>query len=100
MTDRTSLALAACQGLSDDELAQRGLSGFAKMINRKRTYATAARGLYAVCKKQEQEIAKLQAELAQAKATIAQLEALDAPIGDTAEADQLIAGIMKSAKGE
>lgn len=36
MTDRTTLALAACAGLTDAELAERGASGYRKMRDRKR----------------------------------------------------------------
>lgn len=102
MTDRTALALAACQGLTTEELASRGPGSFAKMINRKRAYAAAARTLAASGATVTKELAMArkqledaQAALAQAQATIAQLEALEAPIGDTTVADQMIAGLMK-----
>ena len=43
MTDRIALALAACEGHTNEELAQRGAGGFKYMIERKRAYARAAR---------------------------------------------------------
>ena len=97
MTDRTTLALAACTGLSDAELAERGASAFARMITRKRQYATAARTMTAVSKKLLTENAELAKQLAQAQATIKALQELDAPITDTTEAAGLLAGLSKGA---
>lgn len=87
---RIALALAACVGLPDKDLAKRGPLAFPKMILRKRGYAAAARKLAA-------ENVALKAALAKAEATIAsyqELEALDAlGVSDTTQAQQLLAGI-------
>lgn len=95
MTDRISLALAACEGLPNEELVKRGKSGFAKMIVRKRNYAAMARKLApAYCALQE-ELAKTKAELVKAQQTIAMLQQLDMPVTDVTDASNLLAGIMK-----
>lgn len=102
MTDRITLAINACAGLSDEELIKRGYGGFAKMINRKRQYATAARTFKAasdvVSKELGTAMARLHAaqmELAKAQDTIAALEMLDAPIVDTSEADAMLSAALK-----
>ena len=93
MTDRTTLALAACQGLDDTELAQRGAQGFAKMIQRKRKYAAAARLLAVANAQLAKELAKTQAALKAAQAQLTTLEQLDAPISDTSQASSMLASI-------
>lgn len=100
MTDRTTLALQTCQGLSDEELAKRGAQAFAKMIDRKRKYAVAARTMAAAVGVLQHELAQArkqlqqaQSDLAQAQAKIATLEQLDTPITDTSEAASMLAGI-------
>lgn len=106
MTDRTTLALAACAGLTDAELAQRGTSAFSKMIERKRKYANAARALAkgieiaeAALTAKNKQIADLQKQLAAAKSHAAALEQLDAPVTDTAQAAAMLAAISgKTAK--
>lgn len=98
MTDRTTLALAACQGLTDEELAQRGTSGYRKMRDRKRQYATAARMLAKGLELAEAKIAALQKQLAQAQKHAAALEQLDAPVTDTTQAADMLAAIGKAAK--
>ena len=104
MTDRNTLALAACKGMTDEDLAQRGPAAFAKMIDRKRKYATAARTLavggakiLAANKVLEQQVAHLQDQLAKAKAQIALLQELDEPVTDTSIAAELIASFSKKA---
>jgi hypothetical protein len=42
---RIQLAMAACEGLSDEELAQRGTGSFKKMIERKRAYSKTSKEL-------------------------------------------------------
>lgn len=100
---RSILALAACEGLTDQELAKRGAGAFAKMINRKRAYAHAARTLKVTAGVMgaelllaRQQLEKAQQDLAQAQATIAMLDAMDAPVTDTSAASELLAGIMNS----
>lgn len=93
MTDRTTLALAACQGLNDAELAQRGPQAFGKMITRKRKYAAAARILAVANAQLAKELAKTQAALKAAQAQITTLEQLDAPVGDTSLAAGMLASI-------
>ena len=65
MTDRTTLALAACAGLSDAELAERGNQGYAKMIQRKRKYAQAARMMAVANAHLAKELADLMRHLGQ-----------------------------------
>ncbi len=93
-TDRTTLALAACQGLTNEELAKRGPGGYLKMRDRKRSYATAARVLATGMDAADLKIAQLQAELEAAKKKIAALEQIDAPVTDTTQAASVLAGIM------
>lgn len=100
-THRITLALAACERLSDEELAQRGADGYRKMRDRKRYYAAAARTIQAIGqkllsdnKKLSDEIASLKKQLAQAKSQIETLEQLDKPITDTGLASSMLAGIM------
>jgi hypothetical protein len=93
MTDRTTLALAACQGMTDDDLAARGPGGFAKMIDRKRRYATAARALDAMARLAAARIKSMGRELEAAQAQLAALEQLDAPVGDTSQAMSMLAAI-------
>ena len=93
MTDRTTLALAACAGISDAELAERGTQGYAKMIQRKRKYAAAARLLAVANAQLAKELAKTQAALKAAQAQITALEQLDAPVGDTSLAAGMLASI-------
>lgn len=102
MTNRITLAMNACAGLTDEELEARGKGSFAKMINRKRQYAAAARSLKASSdvvgkefKLAMAQLQKAQEELAKAQATIAALEALDAPVGDTSEADAMLSEALK-----
>ena len=95
MTDRTTLALAACQGMTDEDLAKRGPAGFAKMIDRKRKYAFVARTLAASVPAMKKRIADLEQQLALAKSQIAELQALDAPVTDTTEAAALLASLGK-----
>ena len=98
MTNRTALALAACDGLTDQDLADRGPQGFKKMIERKRKYATAARLLTVANVKLAEELKAAKAKLAdlqQKVATYEAIEKLEAPINDTAQAADLLAGISK-----
>jgi len=93
MTDRTTLALAACAGLSDAELAQRGAQGYAKMIERKRKYAAAARLVATANEVLAKELAKTKAALKAAQAQLTTLEQLDTPISDTTQAMGMLANI-------
>lgn len=101
MTDRTTLALAACAGLDDAELAKRGPQGFKKMIERKRKYAAAARLLAAGLPGMQKTIAKQQAEIEKLKvqnkilqAQVETLESYSLPAGDdTSAAAQALASI-------
>lgn len=102
MITRSALALAACEGLTDAELAKRGAGSFAKMINRKRAYAHAARMLNSNCAVMAQELvaarkqlAEAQQELAKQQTLVNELMALDAEITDTSTADALMADIIK-----
>lgn len=99
MTDRTTLALAACAGLSDTELADRGPQGFKKMIERKRGYAKAARTMAMVNAQLAIQMKQAKAKLAELEAKIATLEAIeqmDAPINDTTQAANLLAALSKT----
>lgn len=93
MTDRTTLALAACAGLTDTELAERGAQGFKKMRDRKRQYANAARMLAKGMELAEAKIASLEKQLDAAKKQIATLEQLDAPVTDTTQAADMLTAI-------
>lgn len=96
MTDRTTLALAACQGLSDAELADRGPQSFKKMIERKRKYAASARILIVTAVQQEKKIEALKAQVAaltQQVATFQAIEKLEAPVDDTTQAASMLASI-------
>lgn len=90
---RIALTLAACQGMTDDDLAARGPGGFAKMIDRKRRYATAARALDAVVKVAAARLKDTAAKLELAQAQLAELQALDAPVADTTQAADMLAAI-------
>ena len=93
MTDRTTLALTACAGISDAELAERGTQGYAKMIQRKRKYAQAARMMAVANAHLAKELAKAQAALKAAQTQLTTLEQLDAPVGDTTLAAGMLAHI-------
>lgn len=93
MTDRTTLAIAACQGIDDAELAQRGPQAFGKMIDRKRKYATAARIMALTNEHLAQELAQAKAALAAAQAELAEIKALDAPVGDTTQALSMLTAL-------
>lgn len=93
---RIALALAACEGLSDAELAQRGAGGFKKMIERKRAYANSARYYGAVIEKLVPAAEANAKELAALKASFQTLEQLDKPVDDVSEAAALLAGIAKT----
>ncbi|MEN6544481.1 MAG: hypothetical protein ABFE07_00395 [Armatimonadia bacterium] len=95
MADRIALALAACEGLTNEELAARGAGSFKKMIRRKRMYATVARGLAMDVQVVAGKLAKAQDEAAKAKATASMLESLDAPITDTSQAQELLASALQ-----
>lgn len=91
-TTRTQLALAACEGLSDAELAERGAQGFAKMIIRKRTYATAARALDKANQKLAGDNKALKDQLAAITAKYDELLASTQPqVDDLADAEQALA---------
>ena len=96
-SERIALALAACEGLSDAELAQRGAGGFKAMIERKRSYAAAARHLHAVLEKVAPAAQAQAKELAALKESFATLEQLDAPVVDVSEAAALLAGLSGKA---
>lgn len=92
-SNRIALALAACEGLSDADLAQRGAGAFKSMIERKRAYAKSARYYGSVLEKLV-PLAEAQAkELAAVKASFETLEQLDQPVEDVSEAAALLAGI-------
>lgn len=101
-TTRTELALAACEGLSDTELAERGAGSFKAMIHRKRNYAAAARTLdlaakqlQARAKKAEAKLKDMEAQLAAVTAKYDELLAgqIEASSTDTNQAAQLLAAI-------
>lgn len=92
-TQRIILALAACEGMTDADLAARGKGGFLKMINRKRGYAQSARYYGAVLEKVVPALEAARKELEAMKAAQATLEQLDAPVEDVSEAAALLAGI-------
>ena len=101
MTDRTTLALAACTGISDAELAERGNQGYAKMIQRKRKYAQAARMMAVANAHLIKQLAQAKAALEAAQTQLTTLEQLDAPVGDTTLAAGMLASIAaKPAPGQ
>lgn len=86
---RIQLALAACQGLTDEDLQQRGPGGFKAMIERKRKYASAARTLNIIA-------ASLHKQVQQAADTLTELDSLDAiepKLGDISQAAAMLAAI-------
>lgn len=95
MADRTTLALKACEGMTDEDLAQRGDKGFSKMIIRKRAYAAAARQLANQNEKLKAEMAKMAVKLKILTAQVETLESFEAPISDASKdaASSLLAGI-------
>ena len=93
--NRTDLALAACEGLTDEDLLKRGESGFPKMIDRKRKYASAARLLYAENAALKEKLIKAMEQLELQKNMIQQLEALNVQVNDTTQAQELLKGISK-----
>ena len=74
-TTRIDLALAACEGLSDLELTERGAGGFKNMITRKRYYSKAARELAAANLAMQEQVAALKAQLATVTANYDALQA-------------------------
>ena len=97
--ERIALALAACEGLSNEELAQRGTGGYKKMIQRKRAYAESARYYGSVIEKLVPAAEAQAKELAAIKASLSMLEQLDKPVDDVSEAAALLAEIAKSGTG-
>lgn len=95
---RIALALAACEGLSDAELQQRGTGGFANMIARKRNYANAARLVAAGMGVLQSQLKTVSLQAANMATSIKELEANEAPITDTSEAAAILAAFNKSAK--
>lgn len=95
MTDRTTLALAACKGITDAELADRGEAGYMKMRDRKRHYAAAARTIAVIGKKLLSDNKQLEAKVAALQKQLATLEQLDAPVTDTTDAANLLACLTK-----
>lgn len=94
--NRIALALAACEGLTDLELSQRGAGAFLKMIERKRAYAKTAR-YYGAALEKVVPIAEANAkELTAMKAAVDQLEQLDKPVDNVSEAASLLAGIANA----
>lgn len=98
MKTRVELAMLACDGLTNDELAARGKAGFSKMITRKRMYATSARVLKATrdaladeLAQSLKEIESLKAKLFQAESNLASIEMLDGPVVDLSNAKDMIA---------
>lgn len=96
--ERIALALAACQGITDAELNERGTGGYAAMIVRKRNYASAARLLDAGMSVMKKQLSAATAQAATMATSIKELEASEAPITDTSEAAALLASFNKSAK--
>lgn len=96
--ERIALALAACEGLTDKDLKERGPRGFLKMIERKRKYATAARVLHAAAEKQNKQIKAMSTTIAdlQAKNTALIESKLDQPVENTDQAAAMLAALKIS----
>ena len=92
--ERIALALAACEGLTNEELAQRGPGGFKAMIERKRNYANAARHFAAILKQAGKKVQALQQQLIAQQATMATIEQMDKPVADVSAAAALLAGLQ------
>jgi hypothetical protein len=95
MKDRTALALEACQGMSDADLAKQGPAGFVKMVLRKRAYAGAARTLAATAKAQAAKIKQLELQIKILKTQVETLESYDTPTDDLSTAAGMLAAVMK-----
>ena len=93
--NRTDLALAACEGMTDEDLMKRGECGFPKMIDRKRKYAAATRLLLAENAMLKDKLAKALAQIEVQMSMIKQLEALNVQVDDTTEAQELLKGFLK-----
>lgn len=91
MKTRTELALAACNDLTDQELASRGTGGFKAMIKRKRDYALVARVMTLRSTQQAKLINALELEIAQLKAIIHTMDEMDKPVIVTADTKAMIA---------
>lgn len=98
MKNRVELTLAACEGMTNEDLAKRGIHGFPKMIDRKRKYAFIARTLAEENQHLKGVVEALKAEIKAANAKLATIEALDKPVTDTSEAEALLSGIFKNQK--
>jgi hypothetical protein len=92
--NRTQLALAADEGLTDQELAERGTAGFKKMIARKRFYSKVANEVAEANKKLKAELTAVRAQL---ELTAKNYDALLATLHpeDVTQAGALLEGIFK-----
>ena len=93
--DRITLALSACVGMTDAELAERGPQAFSKMITRKRKYASVARFLAVGMTEMKKNLDATSEQLKKATSNLAQLEALDKPVTDTSQAAGMLAAFNK-----
>lgn len=96
-TTRIALALAACEGMTDSDLQERGAGGFSAMINRKRHYAAAARLMATAAKEYQQALLTATSRLIKAEATqteLSALDALDSAPQDTTQASAMLSAIL------
>ena len=93
---RIALALAACEGMTDTELQERGPKAFSAMINRKRHYAAAARSMAVAVREYQQALLNATSKLLKAEATqteLAALDALDSTQPDTTQASAMLSAL-------
>lgn len=100
MDNRTKLALDACAGMTDEDIAGRGHEGFIKMIIRKRTYAAMFRKAMETLKSQSERIDLLENELVIARKSIEHLVLLDSEVKNPIDVKQVLSAITLKHKDE
>ena len=93
--ERIDLALAACEGLTDTELKQRGPGGFKAMIERKRKYSAAANQFATAAAILNKRLNATVKQLAQVQANVAEMNALDVPVADVTQAADMLSALSK-----
>lgn len=94
MKTRSELEAAACKGMTNEDLANRGEEGYGKMIMRKRYYAAGARMAAAAAQQLKKDLDAALERIATLEKSIVQLDALSKPVENTAEIDLILSSIM------